>query len=84
MLVVGRVFGQLALLIFDISTNITIVIVTMMMIREGDGACFPIRVDRHPQLGRRLVATRDIKKGEVTDQSYTFILLRVVREDVKL
>ena len=75
MLVVGRVFGQLALLIFDISTNITIVIVTMMLIREGDGACFPIRVDRHPQLGRRLVATRDIKKGEVTDQSYTFILL---------
>ena len=42
---------------------------TVMMIhcdREGEeGACFPIRVDRHPQMGRRIVATRDIKRGEV-------------------
>ena len=33
--------------------------------RDDDGTCFPIRVDQHPDLGRRLVATRDIKRGEV-------------------
>jgi len=33
--------------------------------RDDDGTCFPIRVDQHPHLGRRLVATRDIKRGEI-------------------
>ena len=35
------------------------------LIRDDDGTCFPIRVDQHPHFGRRLVATRDIKRGEV-------------------